>query len=1034
MTEPVNPPSAAVSTKPSRTRPVDVVLALLVLGFAFLAASFAARNSDVWLHLAAGRLLAHGDYHFGADPFAYTTLGVYWANHAWLFDLGLYLGFQTLGGAGLVLLKAAAVAALAGLMLLLARPARGGPFWVAAGCVMLAVLAMTPRLLLQPQCASLLLLAACLWLLNQGGRALLALPAVIILWVNIDGWFLLGPLVVALFGIGRWLESSLRLPPWLYPACLAACLVSPHHVHVLTLPAELAPAMWASEFRHDPRFAPLFTSPWHWSLLGPRGGYNLAAWAFILVLPLGLASFGFNRSALRSWRLPVWLAFAGLAAWNARLVPFFAAVAGPITALNFREYLANQRAQPGKWPVARALAPTVVVAFGCLALSALTWPGWLQGYGRRDRGLAWEVHADPSLRRAAETLAGWRRTGELPADVRTFNLHPDVANYCAWFAPGEKCFLDARLPLFTPVSAEYESLCRALDPSLAGSSEKSAPPSWPVARSHFDIGCAVLYDADRRNLDPALRQLALPGNRWPLLRVDGQAVIVGWADSPFSRGLHFNAERAVFLPNAADVPPAPGQGPELARSVAPWWESYLERPTGGSWEADAAAIYVRLYEAGAPQQLDRQHARVIARHLAASAALAAQAGGAIPLLAVIGCRFGREGAFLPDVAERPPALPLLGVRAARRAVAERPDDAAAWLTLAQAYALLRETTPEGHSAKLPPLAQVRQIQIVTTLVQAVTLRPELTTAHDMLARLFAQVQYYDFALKHREAQLRLVRRAGGFPGEDPAAFADRLARLEREAEPMRSAVQNSENRYAVRTQGLTADPLKRARVALELGLAGKALDDVLLKSHPDLYGVAGLRLVAELLLLSGRAYEVRDLLDRDELRRRPEGLGFYDMAGGARWGYLFLAYDWCDVCQSAAAGDYDRAAVALKRMRDAMQRDGETNRSRFAFPLAGWLTSEIGVAAAPSALALRVYANAERDQVAGYLLQNQFLGVERADLHALDGLLRLERGEPAEAAAEFRRALELYDQNANSAPALPGRPLTRRCLEWVNPN
>src|SRR5947209_20100446 len=106
MTEPVNPPSAAVSTKPSRTRPVDVVLALLVLRFAFLAASFAARNSDVWLHLAAGRLLAHGDYHFGADPFAYTTLGVYWANHAWLFDLGLYLGFQTLGGAGLVLLKA----------------------------------------------------------------------------------------------------------------------------------------------------------------------------------------------------------------------------------------------------------------------------------------------------------------------------------------------------------------------------------------------------------------------------------------------------------------------------------------------------------------------------------------------------------------------------------------------------------------------------------------------------------------------------------------------------------------------------------------------------------------------------------------------------------------------------------------------------------------------------------------------------------------------------------------------------------------
>ena len=52
------------------------------------------------------------------------------------------------------------VVALAWLMLSLARPARppAGPFWVAGGCVLLAVLAMSPRLLLQPACFSLLLL------------------------------------------------------------------------------------------------------------------------------------------------------------------------------------------------------------------------------------------------------------------------------------------------------------------------------------------------------------------------------------------------------------------------------------------------------------------------------------------------------------------------------------------------------------------------------------------------------------------------------------------------------------------------------------------------------------------------------------------------------------------------------------------------------------------------------------------------------------------------------------------------------------
>src|SRR5207248_8128567 len=133
------------------------------------------------------RLLARGDYVFGADPFSYTTEGLYWANHAWLFDLLLYGAYQTVGGAGLVVLKAVAVAVLAVVMLLLARPRppREGSFWISAACVLLAVLAMSPRLLLQPACLSLLLLAVCLGLLRVGGRALYALPVVIALWVNL---------------------------------------------------------------------------------------------------------------------------------------------------------------------------------------------------------------------------------------------------------------------------------------------------------------------------------------------------------------------------------------------------------------------------------------------------------------------------------------------------------------------------------------------------------------------------------------------------------------------------------------------------------------------------------------------------------------------------------------------------------------------------------------------------------------------------------------------------------------------------------
>src|SRR5437870_13766645 len=106
------------------TRP-EWLLVVLVPLFAFTVASFAVRNSDFWLHLATGRELAAGKYTFGVDPFAYTTEGVYWVNHAWLFDLLLYRTYQAVGGTGLVVLQAVAVALLAVLLLRFRSP--GGP-------------------------------------------------------------------------------------------------------------------------------------------------------------------------------------------------------------------------------------------------------------------------------------------------------------------------------------------------------------------------------------------------------------------------------------------------------------------------------------------------------------------------------------------------------------------------------------------------------------------------------------------------------------------------------------------------------------------------------------------------------------------------------------------------------------------------------------------------------------------------------------------------------------------------------------------
>ena len=101
---------------PSRFgRAFDSLLLLLVLAFAFLVSSFVARNSDVWQHLAVGRLVSAGQYDFVGDPLSFATEDLRWVNHAWLTEWASYQFFQRAGGPGLVAVKAGLILAAFGI-------------------------------------------------------------------------------------------------------------------------------------------------------------------------------------------------------------------------------------------------------------------------------------------------------------------------------------------------------------------------------------------------------------------------------------------------------------------------------------------------------------------------------------------------------------------------------------------------------------------------------------------------------------------------------------------------------------------------------------------------------------------------------------------------------------------------------------------------------------------------------------------------------------------------------------------------------
>jgi tetratricopeptide (TPR) repeat protein len=1009
----------------------DVVLAGAVLVFAFLAASFPVRNGDFWQHLATGRLLANGEYTFGVDPFSSTTEGGYWANHSWLFDFLLYGLYSAIGGAGVVVLKALLIVALAWTMMRIRTVE--GPGWLAPACTALAILAMSPRLLMQPACVSYFLLGLTLWLLWRGGLLVLLVPSICALWVNLDAWFLLGPLLVGLFWVAgkgtpqvtnsakpQAAERQGRVSGTLVLASLAACLCSPHHFRVFVLPLELSVEPGVIALRQDTRFQPLFASPWETGLrFESVAAISLAAWAYFALLALGLLSFVLARTRVPAWRVVVWLVFALLGAWQARLVPFFAVVAGPITALNFLT-LTEEKITPSSLLV--SLSSRLLVFFASLALIALAWPGWLSGFRHGERHVGWTVEPNASLLRSTQTLHAWRQAGKIPRDEHILAVHPDVAHYWAWYCPDEKGFLDHRFTLFGSVATTYEGVCRSLLPALTASPREdrgggnSSDQSWRQVLRDLRIRFAVLFDPDRARLGSALPGLAVPGGEWTLCAVDGQALLLRWNDpdeTPPAGSDRLDPDYLAFARQDSEdsaLPAAPGTGPASAPAARTLWSEYLRPTRQRAWESATAFVYLRLYD----ERFAFERKQMLVKHwarLAGGMVGLVSGGSGVPARASALAGLYAPGAF-QALADRPsPALPLLAIRAARRALADNPDDASAALALGRAYLVLGAVSGEveqgGPNAPLPLL---RHVQAAGALQRALSLQPELEAGHAALVELYGRREYFDAALAHLQAQLRLAQ-SRPRSGKDHGGFASRLVGLERSVEELEKLVQDRQHQFTVQTglPGAGTDPVSRALLARQLGLPGKALE-ILERSQVEVFGSAGARLQLELLLMLGRAGEAREKLLDEEMQANGYKLGLFQLPvfapGGQGRGYKLPAYEWLCLSESAANGDYDRAEELLALIGERLRaEEARMNLPRLRSAMAETVTTEVGLGCMPSVLTHTVQWL--RVGLCALYAPAAELPDERADLETVAGLLALERGLPELARRHLMEARKL---------------------------
>jgi tetratricopeptide (TPR) repeat protein len=252
-------PSLVVRSPLVLRRLADLLLVLLFGLLVFLMNCNELYDADIWWHLRSGEwILEHGRPP-QVDPFTFGSEGRPWIDVHWLFQLLLLFVFR-LGGTSAAILLAASVISLAVLVTLAARP-RGSSLPMMLLCWIPALILINFRSQPRPEIFTLLFLAAYFAILTRAEDRpglIWLLPVVQLLWVNVQGLFALGPVVLGMWVFvrsssllwqrfrGQIVESARPRRWWFYVLgssllVVLACLANPYGVKGALFPLELYP-------------------------------------------------------------------------------------------------------------------------------------------------------------------------------------------------------------------------------------------------------------------------------------------------------------------------------------------------------------------------------------------------------------------------------------------------------------------------------------------------------------------------------------------------------------------------------------------------------------------------------------------------------------------------------------------------------------------------------------------------------------------------------------------------------------------------
>jgi len=343
-----------------------------------------ATDTDLWWHLASGDLIRRTGEIPRADPFSFTVVGNRWVDIHWLFQVVLSFLYERGGLRALDLFRMGLI--LGGLAIVYRRCRQVAAPATAVAVLLLTTLACQERFLMRPEIVSWLLMVTAILALRKGldagtraerGRILfVVLPLLQLVWVNVQGLFILGPVLIALaltavsYGYLRAPRAGRdpdRVVDFLVALALSAlvCLANPYGAAALRLPFDLLFSHLGGETLLS-RTIVEFRPPFSGYLVTP------AIVAFGVLVVVTLASILLDLPRVRPFDLLVTAATLALALKARRNIPIFGLAAAPILAEHLSAVVRPLVVRPA-WLGRLRAAPVVacvLLAGVCLGLTA----------------------------------------------------------------------------------------------------------------------------------------------------------------------------------------------------------------------------------------------------------------------------------------------------------------------------------------------------------------------------------------------------------------------------------------------------------------------------------------------------------------------------------------------------------------------------------------------------------------------------------------------------------------------------------------